>query len=199
MLVVTSCSYSRTIEDRSVLMWTAGDGASAFLVGPAAAGDGMLGFHTMHTGATCGSFAYELALDTSGAPVIRMTASRAAGRILRETSEHYVRTCCTRALQAAGVEARDVDLLVCNTPTAWFARFAARVMEIDPARTVDTFPLYGNIGPALWPVNLHHAAATGRLRPGDLVLLYSIGSVSAASAAVCRWGDVHVGPLPSSI
>lgn len=195
VLVVTSCSYSRTIDERNILAWTAGDGASAFLVEPADS-DGLLGFHTMHTGATCGTFSYELALDSSGAPGITMTASRAAGRVLRETSEHYVRTCCAGALQTAGVTMRDVDVLVCNTPTAWFARFAARVLGIDPARTVDTFPLYGNIGPALWPVNLHHAATTKHLRPGDLVLLYAIGSASAASAAVLRWGDVRVGPAP---
>jgi 3-oxoacyl-[acyl-carrier-protein] synthase-3 len=150
----------------------------------------------MHTGATCGAFSYELALDRSGAPRITMTASRGAGRVLRETSEHYVRTCCAGALQAAGVTVRDVDLFVCNTPTAWFARFAARVLGIDPDRTVDTFPLYGNVGPSLWPMNLHHAAATRRLRSGDLVLLYAIGSASAASAAVLRWGDVRVGPAP---
>ncbi|PCC74129.1 3-oxoacyl-[acyl-carrier-protein] synthase-3 [Nannocystis exedens] len=199
VLVVTSCSYSRTIEDHNVLAWTAGDGASAFVVERADAGDGLLGFHTMHTGATCGAFAYELALDSGGAPTVKMTASRAAGRVLRETSGHYVRMCCMKALQAAGVETRDVDLLVCNTPTAWFARFAARVMGIDPVRTVDTFPLYGNVGPALWPVNLHHAAATRRLRYGDLVLLHSIGSASAASAAVLRWDDVRVGPAPRPV
>ncbi|WAS91256.1 3-oxoacyl-ACP synthase III family protein [Nannocystis punicea] len=196
VLVVTSCSYSRTIEERNILAWTVGDGASAFLVEPAGAGDGLLGFHTMHTGATCGAFSYELTLDPSGAPRITMTASRVAGRVLRETSEYYVRTCCARALRAAGVAVRDVALLVCNTPTAWFARFAARVLGINPDHTVDTFPLYGNLGPSLWPVNLHHAAATRRLRSGDLVLLYAIGSASAASAAVLRWGDVRVGPAP---
>jgi 3-oxoacyl-[acyl-carrier-protein] synthase-3 len=49
------------------------------------------------------------------------------------------------------------------------------------------------VGPALLPVNLHRAASSGRLRPDDLVLLYTVGSVSSAGAVVLRWGDVALG------
>ena len=34
-----------------------------------------------------------------------------------------------------------------------------------------------------------------RVRPGDIVLTYSVGTVSSAGAAVMRWGDVGLGPL----
>ena len=44
-------------------------------------------------------------------------------------------------------------------------------------------------------MNLYRAAASGRLKPGDLVLLYTIGSVSSAGALVMRWGDVALGGL----
>jgi 3-oxoacyl-[acyl-carrier-protein] synthase-3 len=48
----------------------------------------------------------------------------------------------------------------------------------------------------LWPTNLHHAASHGLVRPDDLVLVSSVGSVSTAGAVVMRWGDVGLGPLP---
>ena len=47
--------------------------------------------------------------------------------------------------------------------------------------------------PALPTTNLHHAAREGRLAPGDLVLVYAVGSASSAMASVLRWGDVALG------
>ena len=52
------------------------------------------------------------------------------------------------------------------------------------------------IGPALLPVNLHHGAHAGRIRPGQLVLGLSNGSASTTGAIVFRWGDVALGPPP---
>jgi 3-oxoacyl-[acyl-carrier-protein] synthase-3 len=52
------------------------------------------------------------------------------------------------------------------------------------------------MGLALMPTNLYRAAKSARLKRGDLVLLYSIGSASTASAAVMRWGDVGLGLDP---
>ena len=59
-------------------------------------------------------------------------------------------------------------------------------------RTVDNYPRYANCGPILWPNNLRTAVLDGRVRPGTLVLGYSIGSVSTASAVVFRAGEISV-------
>jgi 3-oxoacyl-[acyl-carrier-protein] synthase-3 len=47
------------------------------------------------------------------------------------------------------------------------------------------------------PVNLHHSAHAGRIKSGQVVVLYAIGSVSSAGAVVMRWGDVALGPEPA--
>jgi 3-oxoacyl-[acyl-carrier-protein] synthase III len=36
----------------------------------------------------------------------------------------------------------------------------------------------------------------GKIRENDLVLMYSFGAASSASASVMRWGDVALGPVP---
>jgi 3-oxoacyl-[acyl-carrier-protein] synthase-3 len=46
------------------------------------------------------------------------------------------------------------------------------------------------------PTNLFRAATGERIKRDALVLLYSIGSASSASAAIMRWGDVALGPDP---
>jgi 3-oxoacyl-[acyl-carrier-protein] synthase-3 len=189
VLVVVSCTYSHVADPADSLSWFLGDGAAAFVVGEVPAGEGVLGVGTVATTETCDTFSYRIA---DGG--IRIGASAKTARVLRETAAGYLRGCVDQALGRAGVALGEIALFVFNTPTAWFARTCARVLGISPERTVDTYPLYANVGPALAPINLHHAATTGRIARGDLVLVFSIGSVGTASAVVMRWGEVALGP-----
>jgi 3-oxoacyl-[acyl-carrier-protein] synthase-3 len=195
-LVVVGCSYSRNAAETDSLGWTCGDGAAAFVVGPVAEGTGVLGIKSLHTAETCGSMTYELVAEPERAPRLLMKASPEAGRLLKATSESSLRAACEGAANAAGVSLEQIDFFVFNTPLAWYASFCAKMLGIALERTINTYPLYANTGPVLMPTNLYHAARAGRIKPGDLVLLYTIGSVSSAGAAVLRWGDVGLGPSP---
>jgi 3-oxoacyl-[acyl-carrier-protein] synthase-3 len=195
VLVVVSCTYARVADPADSLSWFFGDGAGAFVVGEVPAGEGVLGTGTVHTAQTCDTFHYRF-VDGR----IRIGARPETSRILRETAAEYLRACCDRALARAGVALGDIALFAFNTPTAWYAKTCARVLGVPPERAVDTYPLYANVGPALMPINLHHAASTGRIARGDLVLAFTVGSVGTASAAVMRWGDVALGPaVPEAI
>ncbi|RMH22038.1 MAG: 3-oxoacyl-ACP synthase [Acidobacteria bacterium] len=199
-LVVTSCTYSRVAPDDDPVSWGVGDAATALVVGEVAPGTGYLGGHTVHSAATCGAVAYELDHDRDGRPYFHLKAGRkAAQRLLRETAEPYLKTCTFGALEKAGLELDDLDFFVFNTPLAWSAAFSARVLGIAPERTISIYPLYANVGPALTGLNLFHAAAWGRIRPQDRVLIYSVGSVSSCSAAIVRWGDVALGAVPAGV
>jgi 3-oxoacyl-[acyl-carrier-protein] synthase-3 len=198
VLVVTSCIYSRVTDPWDTLSWTSGDAAAAFVVENGAPGFGLLGSHNVHTAETCDAIGYELVMDErSRAPVMRMRTRAAARDSLRDVSERTVAECCHAAAQKAGVSLDQIALFVPNTPTAWFAEFFARALGVSPERVVDTHPRFANVGPALWPTALHTAARAGRVKRGDLVLLYSVGSVASSSAAVVRWGDVGLGPEPA--
>lgn len=197
VLVVASCTYSRFVDERDTLSWFLGDGAGAFVVSKVEDGYGFLGGKSIHSADTCGTFSYELGIDEkTGRPEIEMVASAKTGRVLAETATHYVRECCLGAAKAANVSLSDIDFFIFHTPVPWFAPFAARALEIDPAKTVCTNRFYANTGPALMPGNLHYAAQNGRLKNGDLVLLQSIGSASSAGAVVMRWNEPTLGPSP---
>lgn len=196
VLVVISCTYSRVSDDADTLSWFMGDGAGAYVVRRAPAGTGVLGIKSVHTASTCDTFYNSLVVGDDGNPAIRIGASPATGRILRDTSEDALREATTGALSAAGLELSDVDFFVFNSPVAWYPAFCARMLGVSPERTISTFPSYGNVGPALMTSNLFHAAHEKHIQPGDLVLVYTIGSVSTAGAAVMRWGDVALGPAP---
>lgn len=197
VLVVSSCAYSRTADESDSVSWFLGDGAGAMLVGPVSEGMGLRGIHTVPTTETCDTFYYMLdTADGTAAPRMLMKCTAQSGKILHETAEQHLLACCKGAAREAGVRLSDVDFVVCNTPTAWFAGFTARALGLPVEKTTSCFTRTGNAGCALLPINLHAAAAEGRLKKGDLVLFYAMGSVSTASAAVMRWDGAAVGPLP---
>jgi 3-oxoacyl-[acyl-carrier-protein] synthase-3 len=196
VLVVISCTYSRVHDESDTLGWFMGDGAGAILVEEVPAGHGLLGSKVVHTGETCGAAWYE-SVPTSDAVVLRMRAGKNTGRMFRETAGPTLRTCCEGAARKAGVSLNEIALFAFNTPNAWYASFGARVLGIDPNRTIDLYRYFGNIGSALATTNLYFAAQQKRMSPGDLVMVYSVGSVSSAGALVLRWNDVALGPTPT--
>lgn len=195
-LCVTSCSYSRVTPATNPLSFANGDGAAAFVVGEVPEGRGMLGGYARHTGETRGAVYMTCEGEEGGEPAMRMRVDRTANRLLRETAEPVLRECVRGALDDAGVGIDEVRFFAVNTPTAWYADFCADVLGVDRRRTISTHALYANVGPVLMPVNLLHGAHEGRFGEGDLVLLYSIGSVSSAAATVLRWADCALGALP---
>jgi 3-oxoacyl-[acyl-carrier-protein] synthase-3 len=195
VLVVASCSYTRHARLADPISWFLGDGAGAFVVGPVEDGLGYLGGHSMHSADTCGTWSYELELDESGAPRITMRASPQTGAVMAATATPHVRTVCSAAVRAAGVDLKDISLFVFHTAVPWFSAFAARALDVDPKKTICTNRHYGNTSAALMPANLLHAAHEGRIRRGDLVLLQSVGAASSAGAAVLRWNEPGLGAL----
>lgn len=197
VLVVVSCTYSRIIDEADSLSWFLADGAGAFLVERVPEGEGVLGSKIVNSSDTCGAFLLEVVKDTRGEPRFRVRPGPDGGRLIRDTSAPYLRACCQGACAEAGVSVSDIDFFVFNTPVAWHHLFGARTLGVDPSRTMTTYPSYANIGPALMPVNLFHSAHAGKIKSGDLVLCYAVGSVSTAGAVVMRWGDVALGPPPA--
>lgn len=196
ILVVVCSTYTRDVLASDSFSWFLGDGAAAFVVEPAQApGFGLLAAHTTPTLETCGIFRYELELVDDQARLM-LHASRSAGKVIRDHSEMYLRTCVDAVLSEAGVGLGDIDLLVVNTPTAWYAEFCATTLGLSLEQTVDNYAGFANCGPVLWPNNLRTAIEDGRVRPGSLVLGYSIGSVSTASAVVFRAGEIGVRERP---
>ncbi|MBS1152173.1 MAG: 3-oxoacyl-ACP synthase, partial [Myxococcaceae bacterium] len=193
VLVVTSCTYSRIVDEADTLSWSVGDGATAFVVGQTEAGSGWLGGKTMHTGQTCGVM-YTGPVDSPQGPVLRMRPGLRPAAVLRETAEPIFRACVQGALESAGLGLDAIDFFVTTTPTAWYSKFCGQVLGYPASKTVNLHPHISNVGPVMVPASLHHAASLELIKPGDRVLLYAIGSEAQASAAVVKWGEVALGP-----
>lgn len=198
VLIVVSTTYSRVASKKDTLSWFLGDGAAACVIGQLKENQGILATKVVNTAETCGVFNHEMKVDEQGKPYINMEAKEGGGKELRNTATNYIRTCCKGAIAAAGVTLDQIDFFAVNTPLAWYASLFASTLGIDPKRTLNLFPVYGNIGAALPLVNLYHAAQLSKIQENSLVLVYGIGSTSTTGAIVMRWGDVALGPLPAN-
>lgn len=200
VLVVSACNFSRAIEETQHASRITGDAAGAFIVGPVEPGYGLLGAKSLHTGETSGKWYVEAVPDPTGSmrggSKVRQVVTHTTMHILRNVAGRYLRGCTEGALQSANLKLDEIKFFIFHSYFAWATDFAVEVLGIDPNKTINTFPCYANIGPATMPVNLHHAASLGKIKPGDPVLLYLFGGEAQAVAAVIRWGETSLGHMP---
>lgn len=192
ILVALSSTYSRFVDEDDTLSWFFSDGGGAFIVSELGVNQGILGSKTINTSVLCDQIIFHSLEDEYGRTKLRMRLAKDFNRVMGETATEILRTCCEGAVSAANLTLDDIDFFIFPTPTAWFTDFCIQVLNINPTRIINPYSDYANMGGALSIVNLYHAAKAGKIRENDLVLVYSFGAASSASASVMRWGDVRV-------
>jgi 3-oxoacyl-[acyl-carrier-protein] synthase-3 len=128
-----------------------------------------------------GSLRHLLQADIGG--YIRMEGKevfRRAVRVMVESTE--------AALARAGLTTADVDLLVPHQANTRIISAACERLGIPMERTVSVLDRTGNTSAASIPLALGHAASTGRLAKGDIVLLVGFGAGMTWASVVLRWG-----------
>jgi 3-oxoacyl-[acyl-carrier-protein] synthase-3 len=194
VLIIVSTTYSRFTDPKDTLAFLSGDGIGAFLVTSLEAEQGVIGTKIINTAETCGAFYQEFTPKAPNQMFIR--ARKNTGKMFVDTTVKFLRNCCEGAAADAGVSLKDIDFFVFNTPTAWYSRVCTRTLGVDPERTLNLNPIYGNIGPTFPFANLYHAAQLEKIKENDLVLVYTMGSSSNGGAAIMRWGKVALGTAP---
>ena len=99
----------------------------------------------------------------------------------------FTREACELALARAGIGLDAVDLFINHQGNA---RLVERVVEdlgLPPERAVNEIARHGNTSGATVPLALDEARRSGRIRPGDTVLLSSVGAGWVFGAAVHRF------------
>lgn len=196
ILVVVSTSNSVQVEDDDTMGWFVGDGAGAFVVERCSGPSGVLGWKTINSVGTNDMFVIRSIPEAAGGTRLCTVPSPNAASMARDTAEPYLLETVSGALSMAELDVRDVDFWVFNTPNAWYAEFCGQVLGVDASRYHSVYPRYANIGGALMPATLYHALHEERVRPGQIIGFYSIGSSSTAAAVVMRAGDISLGPFP---
>ncbi len=102
-----------------------------------------------------------------------------ATRILVQSAEDLLATC--------GLTIDDVDLYIPHQANRRIIDHATRKLGVPSERVVINVDRYGNTSSGSIPLALADAAADGRLRPGELVLMTGMGAGLTWGSALMRW------------
>jgi len=170
-------------DDRSTLVLF-GDGAGAVVMEPVAGG-GFLGFEL---GADGGGGVH-LWLPGSGSrhfdepeKFVKMNGREVfkfATRILVQSAETLMERC--------GVTIDDVDVYIPHQANVRIIDHATKKLGIPSERVVVNVDRYGNTSSGSIPLALADAAADGRLRDGELVLMTGMGAGLTWGSALLEW------------
>lgn len=196
VLCVVSQAASRVVDYTTPGSTALGDAAAAVVVGEVPRGYGLLSHWTRTDGSLRDGVIIAPVID--GVPQRRwwegergptcftsfdLRVGKSAG--LRSTA--FCREACLGALDAAGLGIDDVALYVGNQSLGWLVDACRRSLGLPEDRVIDTFAEVANIGAAAIPFNLERAHRAGRLKDGDVVLMYSPGAGFTRAAVVYRW------------
>ena len=184
-----------------------GDGAAAAVLGAGAGATPADG-----PGGAPGLVAWDLGVDGEASDLIVVPAGgsrRPASAATVGGGGHYmkmqgqevfrravraVEASCTKVLDAAGVRSRDVALFVPHQANARIVDAIVPRLGLAPEQTMMNIDRYGNTSAASIPLALCEAAAAGRVRDGDLVLVAGFGAGLTWGTALVRWGYRGRGP-----
>jgi 3-oxoacyl-[acyl-carrier-protein] synthase-3 len=163
------------------------DGAGAVVLSPAPAGSdaGLLGWHagtdpSTHDILRCGVGG---TIEMAGQAVFKVAIRATTASVLA-------------ALEAAGVDASDVDLFVPHQANQRITDALAARLGLGPDRVVSTIDRTGNSSAGTIPFALSVAHDEGRLRDGAIVVLTGFGAGMTWATAVLRWSS-GAGASPS--
>ncbi|MEM8740590.1 MAG: beta-ketoacyl-ACP synthase III [Pseudomonadota bacterium] len=189
VMVIGAETFSRILDwtDRSTCVLF-GDGAGA-LVLRAETGTGTAKDRGILSSNLNSDGRHHDLLYVDGGP----SSTGAAGHVRmlgREVFRHAVEKLADAgetALDMAGIDAEEVNWVVPHQANLRIIRKTAARMGIDMSRVVVTVQDHGNTSAASIPLALSVAAASGRIRTGDLILTEAIGGGLAWGAATLRW------------
>ncbi len=189
-LLVQSAATTRLMRPEDPMSAWFGDGAAAEVVGPVAEGFGLLGqAHeadgSLYEGLVCGI--PDRRWYESGAVQAYIIRPELPRRLLLESVQQS-KTLFESALIEAGLQKKDVAFYAGHQGFAWLRKVTQRLMGLEHARTLDTFPWAGSLIGANLPLILDTAAREGLLQPGDVVASFSGASGALVSSLVFRWG-----------
>ncbi len=189
VMVIGAETFSRILDftDRATCVLF-GDGAGALIL-TAEEGEGSLSDRGLMSVKLHSDGAHHDLLYVDGGPSTTGTAGmlRMEGRRVFQHAVNKLAAVAHEAMDACGASAEDLDWMVPHQANIRIIEATARKTGLPMEKVVVTVQNHGNTSAASIPLALSETVASGRIRPGDLLLMEAIGGGLAWGAAVMRW------------
>jgi 3-oxoacyl-[acyl-carrier-protein] synthase III len=189
VLVIGAETFSRLLDwsDRSTCVLF-GDGAGAVVL-EAGEGEGTIADRGILAASMRSDGCYMDKLYVDGGPSTTGTVGhlRMEGREVFKHAVGMIADVVESVFVDAGITAADLDWFVPHQANKRIIDASARKLGIAEEKVVTTVQLHGNTSAASVPLALATAAADGRIRKNDLVLLEAMGGGFTWGAVLLRW------------
>jgi 3-oxoacyl-[acyl-carrier-protein] synthase-3 len=112
---------------------------------------------------------------------------RMAGREVFKAAVLAMARACDEALEKAGVEAAEIDLLVPHQANLRIIEATAKHTGLPMSKVMVNIERFGNTSSASIPLAIDQALDEGRIRPGSLLMFVTFGAGFTWGSAVVRW------------
>ena len=190
VLSVHSCAMTRVMPRAEPDSSWWGDGAAAAVIGPVSEGKGVLAAEHYSDGRACDALVLGVANKRwwQDGPITLQAADCKHTRQMVLSLVDRARDTMVSTLAAAGLVPADVDFYASHQGMAWLAEVTAKHAGLTNAKTVVTFPSFGNLNSANIPLILSIAEREGLVRDGSIVLTFGGGVGETWSSLCLRWG-----------
>ncbi|KOF22174.1 3-oxoacyl-ACP synthase [Ensifer adhaerens] len=189
VLVIGAETFSRILDwsDRTTCVLF-GDGAGAIIL-EAQEGEGTIADRGVLTAKLRSDGAHREKLYVDGGPSTTGTVGhlKMEGREVFKHAVGMITDVIEAAFEATGTTAEDIDWLVPHQANRRIIDGSAKKLGIPLDKVVVTVDLHGNTSAASIPLALNSAAADGRIKKGDLVLLEAMGGGFTWGSVLIRW------------
>ncbi|MCM2473888.1 ketoacyl-ACP synthase III [Rhizobium sp. CG5] len=189
VLVIGAETFSRILDwsDRTTCVLF-GDGAGA-LVLEGQQGTGAISDRGILASKLRSDGAHREKLYVDGGPSTTGTVGylRMEGREVFKHAVSMITDVIEATFEATGTTADDIDWLVPHQANRRIIDASAKKLGIPLEKVVVTVDLHGNTSAASIPLALDTAAADGRIKKGDLVLIEAMGGGFTWGAVLLRW------------
>jgi 3-oxoacyl-[acyl-carrier-protein] synthase-3 len=110
-----------------------------------------------------------------------------AGREVFKAAVRSMSDAADRALEMAGLTAKDVDLLIPHQANIRIIEATARHAGMPMERVYVNVDRYGNTSSASIPIAIHEARTQGLVKEGSIVLLVAFGAGFTWASMVIRF------------
>ncbi len=124
----------------------------------------------------------------------RMHCLRMKGREVYRFAVQQIPQATRQVLERAGLDMRDVALIVPHQANQRIIEAAARTLGVSPDRFYCNLERYGNTSASSIPIALVEALEEGRIQRDDLIVCVGFGAGLTWGAAAIRWSA----PLPAA-
>lgn len=189
VLVIGAETFSRILDwsDRTTCVLF-GDGAGAIIL-EAQEGEGTVADRGVLTAKLRSDGAHREKLYVDGGPSTTGTVGhlKMEGREVFKHAVGMITDVIEAAFEATGTTSEDIDWLVPHQANRRIIDGSAKKLGIPLDKVVVTVDLHGNTSAASIPLALNTAAADGRIKKGDLVLLEAMGGGFTWGSVLIRW------------